>query len=311
MTAVWLLTGCSQEPNVYYYPLEEITQNRITSMEKAAQRIPCMAAELCVVTGEEPEPDDSVIAEAAGVFSEADQSVPVQKNVYKRLYPASITKVMTALLAVKYGDLDAVVTTGNETVITEAGASLAKLNPGDTLTLRQLLYGLMLPSGNDAGAAIAVHMAGSMEAFAQMMNQEAYQLGATGTHFVNAHGLNDPEHYTTAYDLYLIFHEALKYPEFREIIHTTSYTAEYTDQNGETISQTWTNSNKYLNGERDMPEGLSVIGGKTGTTKAAGYCLLLASEDENGDDYISVILKSDSRDHLYDSMTNIIQKIHN
>jgi D-alanyl-D-alanine carboxypeptidase len=169
----------------------------------------------------------------------------------------------------------------------------------------------MLPSGNDAGAAIAVHMSGSMEAFAELMNQEALRIGATGTHFVNAHGLSDPEHYTTAYDLYLIFHEALKYPQFREIIQTAEYTAEYTDASGETTAQTWKNSNKYLNGERQMPEGLTVIGGKTGTTAAAGYCLLMASEDEQGDDYISVILKSDSREHLYDSMTNIIQKIRN
>jgi D-alanyl-D-alanine carboxypeptidase len=310
MAAVWLLTGCSQEPNVYY-PLHENTENRITAMEQVSQRVPAMAAELCVVTGDEDGPGEGVTAEAAGVFSEADQRVIVQKNVYEQLYPASITKVMTALLAVKYADLDETVTVGQETVITEAGASLANLKPGDTLTLRQLLYGLMLPSGNDAGAAIAVHMAGSMEAFAEQMNQEARRIGATGTHFVNAHGLNDPEHYTTAYDLYLMFHEALKYPEFREIIHTASYTADYTDANGEAVSQTWNNSNKYLSGEREMPEGLSVIGGKTGTTKAAGYCLLMASEDESGDDYISVILKSDSREHLYDSMTNIIQKIHN
>ena len=78
----------------------------------------------------------------------------------------------------------------------------------------------MLPSGNDAGAAIAVHIAGSIDKFADMMNQEAASLGATGTHFVNPHGLNDPDHYTTAYDLYLIFNEALKYPVFRQIVGT-------------------------------------------------------------------------------------------
>ncbi|MEI3166953.1 MAG: serine hydrolase [Lachnospiraceae bacterium] len=163
--------------------------------------------------------------------------------------PASITKIMTALIALRDGDLQKEITVGKETVITEAGASLCHINPGETLTLEQLLYGLMLPSGNDAASAIAVYEAGSIEAFADKMNETAWKLGATDTHFVNPHGLTDPEHYTTAYDLYLIFNEGLKYPEFRKIIGTTEYTAEYTDANGVAKSQKWENSNQYLTGK--------------------------------------------------------------
>lgn len=96
-------------------------------------------------------------------------------------------------------------------------------------------------------------MAGSTEAFAEKMNETAHALGATDTHFVNPHGLNNEDHYTTAYDLYLIFNEALKYPEFRKIIGTVSYQAQYTDSTGQAKTQEWKNSNQYLNGKSKAP----------------------------------------------------------
>ena len=200
---------------------------------------------------------------------------------------------------------------GQETVITEQGASLCHIRPGETLTMEQLLYGLMMPSGNDAGAAIAVYMAGSIEGFAEMMNQEARAVGATDTHFVNPHGLHDEDHYTTAYDLYLIFQEAMKEPVFRQIVGTGTYTAEYTDANGEPKTQTWNNSNQFLTGQQPMPQGLTVLGGKTGTTSAAGSCLIMGSQDMEGHEYVSVVMKAENRQALYQNMTNIIQKIVN
>lgn len=269
------------------------------------------AKELCVVTGTEGEADAFVTAEAAAIFGVDTKEVIFQKNPFERLYPASITKIMTALIAIRDGNLSDMVTVGPETVITETGASLAHINPGDTLTMEQLLYGLMLPSGNDAGAAIAVHMAGSTDAFAEKMNETAHALGATDTHFVNPHGLSNEDHYTTAYDLYLIFNEAMKYPEFQKIIGTVSYRAEYTDGTGQTKIQEWKNSNQYLNGKSKAPDGITILGGKTGTTRAAGSCLILGSQDESGNDYISVVLKAESRDVLYDNMTKIIGKIVN
>ena len=169
----------------------------------------------------------------------------------------------------------------------------------------------MLPSGNDAGAAIAVHIAGSIPDFAAMMNEEAKAIGATGTHFTNPHGLTDEDHYTTAYDLYLIYNEAMKEPEFRKIVGTPSYYAEYVDQAGETVTQTWKMGNQFLTGDRETPEGVTVTGGKTGTTSAAGYCLIISSQADSGEEYISVVLKADSRPALYDNMTNLVNKIVN
>ncbi len=266
---------------------------------------------LCVAAPDTVWEDGAVNAEAAAVFDLSGQQVLYGKNLFEPLHPASITKVMTAIIAIKYGNLDDLVTVTQDAVITERGASLCNIKPGDTLTLEQLLYGLMLPSGNDAAAAIAVHMAGSIDGFAELMNQEAARLGATGTHFTNPHGLTNTEHLTTAYDLYLIFNEALKLPKFREVTGTTAYTANYTNSAGEAVSKEWKGGNWYMTGERTAPDGLTVFGGKTGTTNAAGYCLIMASRDEKEQEYISVVLKAGSRPNLYDNMTEIIQKIVN
>ena len=171
-----VLAGCSRQTQFTY------EGSRLESMARDLQenaQADSFAKNLCVVTGEEGEEDASVTAEAAAAFGIDSKQVIFQKNPFERLYPASITKIMTALIAIRDGDLTDSVTVGPETVITETGASLAHINPGDTLTMEQLLYGLMLPSGNDAGAAIAVHMAGSTEAFAEKMNETAHALGAT------------------------------------------------------------------------------------------------------------------------------------
>lgn len=270
------------------------------------------AEALCVVEDETVFSDAAITSEAAAIFDLYHGEVLYSKNAFERMYPASITKVMTALLAIKYGNLTDMVTVPQEVnSITESGATMCGIKPGDVISMQELLYGLMLPSGNDAGVAIAVHMDGSVEAFADRMNREAISLGATGTHFENPHGLNAEEHYTTVYDLYLIFKEALQYPQFQEIIHTASYTAQYMDSQGQAKTPTWKNSNWFLNGQKEVPAGVTVIGGKTGTTNAAGYCLILDSTDAENHDYVSVVLKADSRPALYENMYHLIDKIVN
>ncbi len=269
------------------------------------------AEDLCVVSDETAFSSSELDSEAGALFDLEGKHTLYSKNAFERLYPASITKIMTAILAIKYGNLDDMVTVTKDAVITEPGASLCHINPGDQLTLEQLLYGLMLPSGNDAGAAIAVHIAGSIESFADMMNQEALSLGATDTHFVNPHGLTDENHYTTAYDLYLIFNEALKLQKFREITGVSSYDASYVDKDGAPVSQTWKSSNMYMLGKKETPDGVTVFSGKTGTTKAAGSCLIMASSYHQDHEYISVVLKAENKDKLYENMTKLISKIVN
>ena len=290
------------------YSYEERSQ--LMSAHGGSELAPLFAEDLCVVTDSQ-DGDTSMNAEAGALFNVTDRSVVYSKNAFERLYPASTTKVMTAIIALEEGNLSDQVTVTEDAVITEAGASLCGIKPGDVITMQDLLYGLMMPSGNDAANAIAVHMYGSIDAFADRMNVRARELGATGTHFMNPSGLTDENHYTTAYDLYLMFNEAMKLPLFREIIAEDSYTANYQTGAGEAVSKTWTVGNWYQKGERETPAGVSVLGGKTGTTQAAGYCLIMASNDSQDKEYISVVLKSDSRPSLYDNMTNIISKIVN
>ncbi len=310
LTAGFLLCSCGKKEEALDRPYSFTERSFPVELTDSTDGYASLfASDLCVVTDESQYSPSDTTSEAAGLFDITDGQVMYSKNAFERLYPASITKVMTALIAIKYGDLTDTVTVTEDAVITEAGATLAGIHPGDQLTMEQLLYGLMLPSGNDAGAAIAVHMAGSIDAFAELMNREAQKLGATGTHFMNPHGLTNADHYTTAYDLYLIFNEALKQPEFRKVTGTTSYTADYTDGSGSPVSTTWEGGNWYMVGQRQTPDGLTVFSGKTGTTSAAGFCLIMASRDQKEKEYISVVLKAPSRPGLYDNMTNIISKI--
>lgn len=310
LTAGFLLCSCGKKEEALDRPYSFTERSFPVELTDSTDGYASLfASDLCVVTDESQYSPSDTTSEAAGLFDITDGQVMYSKNAFERLYPASITKVMTALIAIKYGDLTDTVTVTEDAVITEAGATLAGIHPGDQFTMEQLLYGLMLPSGNDAGAAIAVHMAGSIDAFAELMNREAQKLGATGTHFMNPHGLTNADHYTTAYDLYLIFNEALKQPEFRKVTGTTSYTADYTDGSGNPVSTTWEGGNWYMVGQRQTPDGLTVFSGKTGTTSAAGFCLIMASRDQKEKEYISVVLKAPSRPGLYDNMTNIISKI--
>ena len=150
-------------------------------------------------------------------------------------------------------------------------------------------------------------MGGSVDNFVDMMNQEARRLGATNTNFVNPHGLTADKHYTTAYDLYLIFNEAIKYETFREIIQMSSYQTTYYDARGNPKSVDKKTTNLFLRGDRQAPANVTVIGGKTGNTSKAGQCLMLLTKDVGGASYISVILRSDST--VYEEMSELLGEI--
>lgn len=272
------------------------------------------AADLCV-GGTENTRSDQVIAEcaeSAGVFLVSQGQVSYAQNIYEKMYPASTTKILTAYVALKYGDLDQTLTVSEYAIESlDPASSVCGLKIGDKITLREALYGLMLRSGNDAANVIAEGISGSMDAFVELMNREALALGATGSHFMNPSGLPDENHYTTAYDLYLIFHAATLNEEFVNIISTKSHDTSYLDANGGTVSQTWNNSNGYLTGAYKQPEGVTVVGGKTGTTQAAGYCLVLYSQNQSGQPVISVVLKGNSKGDLYKIMSQMLSNFSN
>jgi D-alanyl-D-alanine carboxypeptidase len=272
--------------------------------------VPVFAENLCVINGNILSEDVDMSTATSALLCDVNKSeVLYSKNPHERLYPASLTKVMTALVAIKYGSMDQTLTATDNVNITESGAQLAGLKSGDRMTLNQALHILLINSANDVAMLIAENVGGSVENFLKMMNEEAKALGATNSNFANPHGLTDANHYTTAYDLYLIFNEAVKQEKFTEIISMSSYETSYTDKKGKTKEFSCRNTNWYLSGNAIPPENITVLGGKTGVTSAAQHCLLVYSKDTSGDPYISVILKSESRDIIYKQMSELLHKI--
>lgn len=251
--------------------------------------------------------DDTISSEAALIFDVTNNKVLYAKNPYERLYPASLTKLMTALLVLKRGELTDSVTIGyNAANIPVAGAKVCGFQEGDVISLEGLLHCLLIYSGNDAAIAIAEHMSKSEEEFVKLMNSEAKAIGASHTNFVNSHGLHDDNHYATAYDMYLIFNELIQYDTFINIISQSSYTAVYKDKDKKEKSKDFKSTNLYLTGDKESPEAVNIIGGKTGQTYKAGSCLILLSKDNNNTQYISVILKAANTDTLYSEMTDLL-----
>jgi D-alanyl-D-alanine carboxypeptidase len=270
-----------------------------------------LSQDICVIPkSKNISTDAAITASSALLINDTDNKVIYAQDIYSKQYPASVTKIVTALVALKNASLsDKVTISYNASHVTEYGAKLCGFEEGDVVSMKDLLYCLLIYSGNDAAVAIAEHISGSVEEFATVMNQEMISLGASGSHFVNPNGLHDDDHYTTAYDLYLVFHELLQYKSFRKIIRKQDYTAHCKDADGEKHSLSMTNTNQYLAGSVTSPDGITVIGGKTGTTINAGSCLILYSRDEQKKDYISVILKADSSYSLYSQMTYLLGKI--
>lgn len=312
---IGLLAGCSNEPetvtfsNAYdAYATSKEYQLITTKDTSLHNTIPFFAEDLCVSDGEDIGTDQtsSYVAGAAGVFNLDTNEVNYSQNIYKRIYPASTTKILTAYVAIKHGNLDDVYLVSDNATNQASDSSVCNLKTGDKLTLRQLLYGLMMRSGNDAAVAIAEGVSGNVEAFAELMNKEAKALGALDTHFVNPNGLHSDEHYTTVYDLYLMFQAAVQNEVFLELIQAMTYTASYTDASGMPVEQTWIPTNRYLIGAETVPNGITVLGGKTGTTNDAGYCLVLLSKNSTGQNIVSIVMKADCRNNLYYYMNELL-----
>ncbi|MDD2969078.1 MAG: serine hydrolase [Lachnospiraceae bacterium] len=308
-----IVTGCSnREIDMAYNYKMPVSSYTVTDTSDA-ETAESFASDLCVTASDVIDGTDVDLTDTAtgALFDLNHNSVLYAKNIHEKLYPASLTKVMTALVVLKYGKLEDTINVTDSVNITESGAQLCGLSEGDTITVDQALHALLINSANDAAVALAEHIGGSVEGFAEMMNQEALSIGATNSHFVNPHGLSDDNHYVTAYDMYLIFNEAVKYERFTQIIQMTAYETVYHDRDGADKELSFQTTNQYLQGVFSPPANVTVIGGKTGTTNAAGNCLIIYSKDTSGNPYISVILRSKEREILYGQMTDILSEIGN
>lgn len=309
-----VLNGCGNhnEYGLAYETQGDKSSFRFVNLGTQESAYKGFASDLCVVSGEVSGNSATIEdCSAAALFDINNNQVLYAKGAHERLEPASLTKVLTALVALKYGNLDDVYTASSNVEINESGATMVGLKAGDTMTLDQALHGLLMSSGNDAGVLIAEGISGSVEAFCALMNEEAKKLGATNCNFVNPHGLTADNHYVTAYDMYLIFKEAIKYDEFNQIINSTSYSTVYKDRQGESKEMTCETTNLFLKGTYASPENVNVVGGKTGTTRSARNCLVLYAKDTAGNPYVSVILKCSERGILYEQMTELLSEITN
>lgn len=310
MCLTLLLSGCSKKSETFmtYQTSQKALAMNLGSYVPASTADFLSSTIAVVMEDDNNMTNSEITAKSALLINDSTQEVLYANSVYDRIYPASTTKLLTALLAMKYGAAsDLVVVAEDNAGITTFGAKLCNFKKGDTLTMETLLNCLLVYSANDAAIAIAEHIAGSEEAFLKMMNEEAALLGATGTHFTNTHGLHDPNHYTTAYDMYLIFKACLTYEEFLPMIQQTAYEANITDINGNVRTLPLESTNMFLLGTMDTPEGVTVFGGKTGSTSKAGDCLILYSQSKAGEGYISAVFKADGKTSLYKQQATLLK----
>ena len=246
--------------------------------------------------------------ERALLFNLEDHTALFAKGIYDKIYPASLTKIMTALVTLESkADLSKQVTMTDADFQLGEDAQSSQLEVGDQVTLGDLLNLLLVYSANDAAMAIARTVGGSVDTFVQMMNTEAKKLGMTGTNFVNPSGLHDDKHYTTPYDIYLMLNRAYQdYPDFSKIASQSQYQTSVTGTEGQSTFLS-TTTDEYLDGTYSLPSNVQILASKTGTTDEAGSCLALVVQNGYGVPFIAIVTGADTKDTLYGDMSKLLR----
>lgn len=230
----------------------------------------------------------------AVVIEASTGAILYDKNAYEAFHPASTTKLMTSLLAIEQSLLSEIVTCSHDAIYSIGwDSSRAGLVEGEQIDMENALYAILLASANEVSYAVAEHVGGTLENFVSLMNQRARELGCINTHFVNPHGLDDPDHYSSPYDLALIARQAIEYTTFRRISGSYYHQMPATNLN---VARDLGNTHKIIR-KRISYEG--VFAGKTGTTSQAGSCLVTCAE-RNGMTLICAIMKAPNSDTVYD-----------
>ena len=268
----------------------ENTDNTASKVEKEEEKVNLYAEH----TDDTDEIASDIISQNVIVINCDSNEVVAARNPSQRCYPASTTKIMTILTAVDY------ITDYNQTLtfsyeITDPfhlqGATMAGFMDGEAITITDMLYGAILPSGADATAGIAIKLAGGEEEFVKLMNKKAKQLGLKNTKFTNASGLYDKNHYTTPEDMAVIIREAMKNELCKKILSTYQHTTQSTPQHPEGIVLTSTLFSHMYGTE---PEGSDILGGKTGYVDQSGYCIASFGKSDGGTEYVCVTLNGQS-----------------
>lgn len=239
----------------------------------------------------------NISAESAILIELSTGRILYEKNSTNVMYPASTTKMMTAILVIENCDLqDTVTVTESALENIPNGYVTCDISAGEELSVNDLLYALMIPSANDAAFALAEHVAGSVDEFSNMMNSKAKEIGCTSTHFVNPNGIHSESHYSTAYDLALIAKYCMKNETFRNIVATKEYTLPATNLH-DNADRTFSTTNELINPEKENYYKFAT-GIKTGHTSLAGHCLVSESS-RDGLDFISVVLNSETNNKRF------------
>ncbi len=282
---------------VYGEELESTSESTEENTEETSTSI----AETVLNTQDANWPEaPSIQGKAACIMDAETGAILYTKRGNKKMYPASITKIMTALLTLEHCQLKEEVTFSEQAVALPYGSAHIAMKVGESISVKDCLYGLLLASANDCANALAEHIAGSTEAFAEMMNAKALELGCSNTHFMNANGLHEEDHYVSAEDMALIAQAAYKNETFREIVGTSSYKIGKTEM---------TDEKRPLNNTHKMMPLMSyedsrVLGGKTGYTDEAGNTLVTYAKS-NGLTLIVVILQ-DNGGHIYPNTKELL-----
>lgn len=245
-------------------------------------------------------PEGPEVTGGSAIVMEASTgTVLYEKNAHEELYPASITKIMTSLLAIENCDLNEKVVFSHDSVYKTEGSGISR-DVDEVMTMEECLYALMLESANECAYAIAEHAGGNYDNFIKMMNDKANKLGCKNTHFNNPHGLPDENHYTSVYDMALISKEALKNETFRIIVNTKKHKIPATNKHAEELPIV--NHHKMLTAYKGDASHLydACIGGKTGYTTVAGSSLVTFAE-RDGMTLICVVMKEQSPNHYLDT----------
>jgi D-alanyl-D-alanine carboxypeptidase (penicillin-binding protein 5/6) len=306
-------TGCktAEDELVAFYSSDDSVVNTDIGQFVIGQTAPLLTeGRLCYITNDQLQADPNLNCNAAILVDMTTNELIQAQNIYDKIYPASITKLLTAYVVFKYGNLDDEITISEDDCgITEAGAQLIGFKKGDVIKVSDLLYCLLVYSGNDSATALAQYISGSDDAFSELMNEEAKKLGCNNTHYTNPHGLHDENHYTCAYDVYIVLEACMQYDLFRTISETVDYEFTHKTADGSYATKSFSTTNKFKLGNYELPAGITILGGKTGNTYAAGTNLIMVISNEAGEEYVVGLFGEADSESLYTQMTYLINKV--
>lgn len=255
---------------------------------------------------------DAIDSQYAVLITADTSAVIAQKSANARIHPASLTKIMSLIVAYEaIDDLTETFTVTSNIIdpLYLAEATLAGFSPGEVVTVQDLLYGMILPSGAEASVSLAIHTAGSEEAFVKRMNDKAKEMGLKNTHFTNCSGLHAGDHYSTCTEMAMILAYAMQYPLCREILSAYQYTTTPTEKHPEGVLLTSTMFSRVYG---DEPEGATIVAGKTGYTHQAHHCLAsYGQRDRDGAGFILVTVDASGKfEPIFDAIHVYSEYIH-